>query len=152
MRWNWSIKFKDHSCWFLKVLSGTKKLGFDGIKETQCTFNLRTIYSVKMQMYGEMRWNWSIEFNDNSCWFFKVLSRTKKLGFDGIKETQCAFSLRTIYSNWKAIVWTNEVKLKHWVQRSFLVLLKVLSRTKKLGFDGINETQCTCNLRTIYTS
>ena len=132
MRSNWSIEFKDHCCWLLKALRKTKKLGFDGIKEPQCAFNLRTIYSNWKAI--EIKPNWSIMFKDHSCWLLKALRRTKKLGFNGIKEIQCAFHLGTIYSNWNAIVRRNEVKLKHWLQRSLLLAFEGLKKNKEVGF------------------
>ena len=42
---------------------------------------------LNRQYKEEMRSNSSIEYKDHSCWFLKVLRRTKKLGFDEIRET-----------------------------------------------------------------
>ena len=99
-----------------------------------------------------MRTNWSIEFKDHSCWCLKVFSRTKKLGFDGTKQTQSIYNLRTICLNWKVVVSWNEVKLKHWVQRSFLLVFDGLKKSKEVGFWWNFTNRKHYNLRTIYSN
>jgi hypothetical protein len=115
--------YEEQRSWVLMELNNPNTLSIYGLR-----------IELNRQYKGEMNSNWSIDFKHHSCWFLKVLGRTKKLGFDGIKETQCTFNLRSIYSNWKAIVRRIEVKLKHWVKRSFLLVFEGLKKNKEVGF------------------